>query len=205
MLHVYIDSPLSTIQDALYRALQSESGVEAHCNSLSECDVAIRDLQSYSPPFPSPFAIPTLALVNRGDDMGMELLRLRYRGVLSNGDNFETLLQALRAVTRGEIWASRQLLTRTFLDSSTPTLTDREQQVLRHLTQGLSNHDIASQLGIAVRTVKSYVSSLLAKHEMHNRIELIVHYNELHSNELHSNDQHVNDQQVDDPSPIDAP
>ena len=42
-------------------------------------------------------------------------------------------------------------------------LTDRESDVLRLLAEGKANKEIASQLGIGEQTVKSHVSSILAK------------------------------------------
>ncbi len=188
MMRVYVDSPFRLVQGALCCALphasSSELQVEAHCDLLSKCDLAVRDLQSYSQPFPGPFAIPTLALYRGGENNGAALLKLRYRGVLNETDSFETLVQALRAVARGEVWASRALLTRTFLNEGAPTLTEREREVLRRVSHGLSNRAIADELGISVRTVKSYVSSLLAKHETRNRVELILHYSDLSTSQL---------------------
>ena len=42
-------------------------------------------------------------------------------------------------------------------------LTDRESDVLRALAQGLANKEIARQLDISDKTVKTHVSSVLAK------------------------------------------
>jgi DNA-binding NarL/FixJ family response regulator len=47
--------------------------------------------------------------------------------------------------------------------SKEPVLTEREAQILRMLELGLSNRDIATQLCIAVHTVKNHVHSLLTK------------------------------------------
>lgn len=52
-------------------------------------------------------------------------------------------------------------------------LSQREQEVLDLLTQGLSNADIGNQLHLSHRTVEKYVSSLLRKTETSNRAELV--------------------------------
>jgi len=52
-------------------------------------------------------------------------------------------------------------------------LTNREQQVLDLLTNGLSNADIGHLLHLSPRTVEKYVSSLLRKTETSNRAELV--------------------------------
>ena len=55
---------------------------------------------------------------------------------------------------------------------STATLTRREQEVLELVCEGLTNAEIASTLGTAASTVKTQISSILAKMEVANRTEL---------------------------------
>ena len=52
-------------------------------------------------------------------------------------------------------------------------LTQREQEVLNVLTEGLSNAQIGDRLHLSPRTVEKYVSSLLRKTETNNRAELL--------------------------------
>lgn len=52
-------------------------------------------------------------------------------------------------------------------------LTDREQDVLMVLAQGLSNVQIGDRLHLSPRTIEKYVSSLLRKTSTSNRAELI--------------------------------
>lgn len=52
-------------------------------------------------------------------------------------------------------------------------LTDREQQVLSLLSDGLSNIQIGNELHLSARTVEKHVSSLLRKTETSNRAELV--------------------------------
>lgn len=58
-------------------------------------------------------------------------------------------------------------------DSLTALLTPREEEVLRHLSQGLSNAQIGKELHLSDRTIEKYVSSLLQKFQAHNRAELV--------------------------------
>lgn len=58
-------------------------------------------------------------------------------------------------------------------DSLTVLLTPREEEVLRHLSQGLSNAQIGKELHLSDRTIEKYVSSLLQKFQAHNRAELV--------------------------------
>ena len=48
-------------------------------------------------------------------------------------------------------------------------LTDRERRVLAHLSEGASNRQIAERMGLAEKTVRNYVSSILAKLALESR------------------------------------
>ncbi len=51
-------------------------------------------------------------------------------------------------------------------------MTGREQDVIGHIAAGRSNKEIASELNIAVYTVKSHVHNILEKLALHTRLEL---------------------------------
>lgn len=48
-------------------------------------------------------------------------------------------------------------------------LTDRERRVLAHVSEGASNRQIADRMGLAEKTIRNYVSSILAKLELDSR------------------------------------
>ena len=48
-------------------------------------------------------------------------------------------------------------------------LTDRERRVLAHVSEGASNRQIADAMGLAEKTIRNYVSSILAKLELESR------------------------------------
>jgi len=50
-------------------------------------------------------------------------------------------------------------------------LTVREQQVLGHVTQGLTNSEIAAKLGVSLTTIKHNLSDLFRKIRVRNRME----------------------------------
>jgi DNA-binding NarL/FixJ family response regulator len=54
-----------------------------------------------------------------------------------------------------------------------PPLTDREKEVLWHVTRGATNAQIATRLGTSPRTVKNQVSAILSKARVDNRTELV--------------------------------
>lgn len=59
------------------------------------------------------------------------------------------------------------------LDGPIEALTEREQEVLQLLAQGLANKQIAGQLGISAHTVKFHISSIYGKLGATNRTEAV--------------------------------
>jgi DNA-binding NarL/FixJ family response regulator len=92
------------------------------------------------------------------------------------------LVRAVEIVAEGESMLAPQL-TRRLLDrfASTPQpaqrlleLTDRESEVLKLIAAGRSNAEIASGLFLSEATVKTYVSRLLSKLGVRDRVQLAV-------------------------------
>jgi DNA-binding NarL/FixJ family response regulator len=91
------------------------------------------------------------------------------------------LLQAIRLVAQGDSLlfpaAIRQLVTSfgaTRAADFTARLTDREAQVLRLMTEGLSNAEIASALHVSIETVKTHVGNVLTKLGARDRIQAVI-------------------------------
>lgn len=54
-------------------------------------------------------------------------------------------------------------------------LTEREMEILLLLAHGYTNQEIADELYIAIKTVKSHVSNLLSKLEVHDRTQAVIY------------------------------
>jgi NarL family two-component system response regulator LiaR len=54
-------------------------------------------------------------------------------------------------------------------------LTERELEVLLHITKGKTNQEIADELFIALKTVKTHVSNLLSKLEVQDRTQAVIY------------------------------
>lgn len=92
------------------------------------------------------------------------------------------LVESIRRVARGESLVQKAVtrkvvteLTGTAADSSASNLTTRERQVLELIAEGLTNRQIGDQLDLAEKTVKNYVSGLLAKLGMARRTQAAVY------------------------------
>jgi len=54
------------------------------------------------------------------------------------------------------------------------SLTDQERRILEYIAQGMTNHEIAQKMFLADKTVKNYVSSVLAKLGLERRTQAAV-------------------------------
>ena len=60
-------------------------------------------------------------------------------------------------------------------------LSEREQEVMRLMAEGLSNHEIAQRICVAPGTVKRHVHNIFNKLDARNRVEAIAHARHLHA------------------------
>ena len=92
------------------------------------------------------------------------------------------LVQAIRTVARGQSLldpaVTAKVLQRLRSGTAEPEefadLTAREKEILRLIAEGLTNRQIGQRLFIAEKTVKNYVSSLLAKLGLERRTQAAV-------------------------------
>lgn len=100
------------------------------------------------------------------------------RGLLTRETSATALAAAVRAVRAGLIvvdpsLASALIPTRDHAPLA-EELTAREQEVLQHLSQGLSNKEIAAKMHISDHTVKFHVNAILTKLGVTSRTEAVV-------------------------------
>lgn len=106
-----------------------------------------------------------------------ESVRIGAHGYLRKDTTPADLRAAIRAVHAGDAWFSPSVA-RTLAEAirdqpaAVPErlerLTEREREVLFRIARGLSNKEIAGELGISVRTVESHRDSLMRKTGMKN-------------------------------------
>jgi len=75
----------------------------------------------------------------------------------------QEMLRAIRAVAAGETYLPADVSQRLKERDNRPELTERELDVLRLVTEGHANKQIAAELGLAEITVKVHVSRILEK------------------------------------------
>lgn len=84
------------------------------------------------------------------------------------------IADVVRAVAAGRTLLDERTLTRRRADHEDPTadLTPSEHKVLDLIGEGLSNREIAERLGVAEKTVKNHITSLLAKMGLQRRTQV---------------------------------
>jgi DNA-binding NarL/FixJ family response regulator len=96
-------------------------------------------------------------------------------GYLLKDTQSEELCRAIKAAAAGQVQLSPQAAARLMREVRAPespeTLTERETDVLRLLAQGLANKEIALQLNIGEKTVKTHVSNVLLKLNVRSRTQ----------------------------------
>ena len=147
-------------------------------------DVIVWDLGSGA--VQTPAGLPALqdldapVIVLGDDDTRIsEAVTAGARGALSRDVGGPALLAALRAVMEGLVAIDPAFAPAIAPgrsedpDISVEELTPREQQVLQWLAGGLSNKQIASQLGISEHTVKFHVGAIFSKLGARSRTEAV--------------------------------
>ena len=92
--------------------------------------------------------------------------------VMKSAENTE-LVAAIRKVANGHTSVSAEIQRLMNTDPPVGGLTGRQSEVLESLTLGLTNKDIAVQLGISIRSVEEHVNNILEKIGASNRAEAV--------------------------------
>jgi DNA-binding NarL/FixJ family response regulator len=119
------------------------------------------------------------------DEYVYAAVRAGASGFLLKDVSPDDLIHAVGVVARGEAMLAPSL-TRRLLErftqqpapgarvKSMPTLSERELVVLKLVAKGKLNAEIAAELYLSEATVKTYVSRLLTKLDLRDRVQLAV-------------------------------
>ncbi len=112
-----------------------------------------------------------------------DALEAGVRGFLLKGVQLPELLDAIRIVHGGDDYLAPEVATRLLVQTQKldrrkkiiqdtfGALNEREREILFLLTQGLVNTEIAEKLALSTATVKTYISRLFDKINVHNRVQ----------------------------------
>ena len=120
------------------------------------------------------------------DEYVYAALKAGASGFLIKDATREQIIDAVRSVARGDTVlapaVTRRLVeryvARAAIASSSKSrlseLTERETEVLMSVAKGLTNAEIAAQLGIGEATVKTHVTHVLTKLDLRDRIQVVI-------------------------------
>lgn len=117
----------------------------------------------------------------------VEALRLGAQGIILKHSALKLLLKSIRCVHGGEFWLGHERVLdliqalRRMAPYRSPSgdnrdfgLTAREMQVIKLISSGYTNKDLAKQLGITENTAKHHVTNIFDKLGVSNRMELVL-------------------------------
>ena len=94
-------------------------------------------------------------------------------GAVMKNCDFSELADAIHAVASGRRYVAADVERILVADPPVAALSPRQTEILQSIVRGLSNPDIAKQLGISVDMVKEHVESLFQKIGAANRTEAV--------------------------------
>jgi NarL family two-component system response regulator LiaR len=109
----------------------------------------------------------------------VDAVRAGAIGYLLKDTEADELRQAIKAAAAGQVQLSPEVARRLMREMRGPKdpepLTERETEVLRLLARGRSNKQIAADLVIGEKTVKTHVSNILGKLQVASRTQAALH------------------------------
>lgn len=120
-----------------------------------------------------PKANPVVLTSFDDDDALAEALRAGAKAYLLKTVRGAEIAEVVRAVAAGRVLLDERTVTRKRADHADPTasLTPSERRVLDLIGDGLSNREIGERLGVAEKTVKNHITSMLAKMGLQRRTQ----------------------------------
>jgi DNA-binding NarL/FixJ family response regulator len=108
-----------------------------------------------------------------------QVLQAGAAGFVTKSSLSDELLDAVRRVLDGDVYLPQDLdaaftLESLETDKERPTLTQRQELVLRELLDGRSNREISQTIGISDETVKTHVAAILRHFAVQNRTQAVV-------------------------------
>jgi two-component system, NarL family, nitrate/nitrite response regulator NarL len=129
-------------------------------------------------------AVACIVITVREDEETVsQALRVGARGYMLKGIGGSELAATIRAINQGEVYITPSLAARLLMIGTTKhdavnssqarfdVLTAREDEILRLIAKGMINKEIGTVLDISEKTVKHYVTNILQKLQVRNRVE----------------------------------
>ncbi len=119
---------------------------------------------------------------NTSEEYIISAIKAGAKGFLSKESSREEFIKALNSVSRDEAYYGEsisKIIYNSYISivggnkNSENELTEREKEVLKAFSEGLSFKEIADKLSISPRTVESHKTNILQKLELKNIVEMV--------------------------------
>ena len=154
--------------------------VKEHLPDVALLDIAMpggglnaaRDITSTCPAT----RVVMLTVSEHEDDL-LAAMKAGASGYVLKGAPASELMNVLKTVNAGEVYVAPGLAWGLLREMSKPRsapldeLSTREREVLELVAAGLSNQEIGERLGLAEKTIKHYMTSILGKLRVRSRVE----------------------------------
>jgi len=128
-----------------------------------------------------------MLLDSRARELVVDAFRYGARGVFFRDEPLETLGKCVHAVHQGQVWANSVQLVY-LLDAfgqakplrlrdarGVDLLSKRQEDVVRLVSEGMTNREISLQLGLSEHTVRNYLFRVFDKLGISTRVELVLY------------------------------
>lgn len=135
-----------------------------------------------------PFTRVVMLTASESEDDVLAVFKLGARAYILKGVAGTTLVQIARSVLAGETYITPSLAASVLTEdrsasrdgSSLDSLSPRERQILEMVALGRANKEIAGETHLSEKTVKHYMTNILQKLQVRNRVEAaLVSYRDL--------------------------
>jgi two-component system, NarL family, response regulator LiaR len=187
---VGLDDELALVSPAVHRPEEAIALAEEHLPDVVLMDIvfkggmngieATRRIKEASP------ATKVVVMTAHDDErLLVEAVEAGASGFLGKDEAADEVLSAAKAAAEGEVLIDPGTLTRLLHQFARErearrdalalieSLTEREREILQLLAEGTRNDDIAQRLFISPQTVQTHVRNLLAKLQVHSKLEAV--------------------------------
>jgi two-component system, NarL family, nitrate/nitrite response regulator NarL len=211
IVHILLLDDHALFRESVSRLLAADPGfdVAAHCGTIEEAlqilkhksiglvlldfDLGEHDGREFirlakAQGFRGKILVVTAALEQGA---ATELIRSGVSGVFLKRDSAALLAQGIRDVMAGKVWLDQEQLQTALRpevpnpqESRTKSFTEREQQILSCVFEGLANKEIAARIGVSESSVKATLQQLFSKTGVRTRSQLVRIVLEQHRDQL---------------------
>lgn len=143
-------------------------------NMPGEAFACIRQIRNLNP------AVRVLAFTASASiNHAIDALQAGAHGYVLKGSSLDCLIDAIETVMAGDTYISKGLATKVIAALTNPQgarikLSTREQQIVALLLESRTNREMAEQMHLSEKTIKNYMSLLMQKLKVRNRVGLVM-------------------------------